>query len=404
MISHVRILYLEDREEDVEKVTGLLEREYLPCEVVWVKGGEAFHNALKGGWSFDLLLVADPQAEFPGQEALALARQRCANLPIILLPAAADEDLAAACLRLGATEVVPKSGLARLAPAVRRALKETQYQALLREAEAERARLVSLLRTVLETTSEGILMVDLAGKVITYNRKFLSLCGIPEYVMAPMDLERVFRFLQDQFADPETFLSEARALGDHPERKPLGYLESKDQRTIQAFARSHRMGRETVGKVFSFMDVTDREQSMDPLPEALALPPDLMEAARAGRVVPWYLTEDELVVSEKGLKVLGLDPGALPRDLPGLEAMIHPEDLDRLRTALEHPRAAPFELRMHKGDGSWTLTRWNLKRGSEGYRGVFTEQPRMTPAADDAQTPEGFTPRFNYKVKVIQET
>jgi PAS domain-containing protein len=164
------------------------------------------------------------------------------------------------------------------------------------------------------------------------------------------------------------------------------------------------MGRETVGRVFSFMDVTDREQSMDPLPEALALPPDLMEAARAGRMVPWYLTQDELVVSEKGLKALGLAAGALPRDLPGLEAMIHPEDLDRLRLALEHPRAAPFELRMRRGDGSWTLTRWNLKRGSEGYRGVFTELPRVTPAADDAQAPGEFTPRFSYKVKVIQET
>jgi hypothetical protein len=218
-----------------------------------------------------------------------------------------------------------------------------------------------------------------------------------------MDLERVLRFLQDQFADPETFLSEARTLGDHGERKPLGFLNSKDRRIIETFGRSQRMGNETVGKVFSFADVTEREQSSDPMPETLAVPPDLMEAARAGRVVPWYLTEDELVVSEKGLIVLGLPAGGLPRDLAGLEELIHPADLDRLRRGLEHPRTAPFELRMRRGDLTWIQTRWNLKRGAEGYRGVFAERLGVTADEDPVQAPGHFTPAFNFKVKVLQD-
>jgi PAS domain-containing protein len=401
MNTDYRILYLEDREADVEQVTGLLKGEYLPSDLVWVKGREAFQSALKEGWSFDLLLLAESQAEFADQEALALARRRCPNLPVILLAERWDDQLASEALRLGAMEVVAKAGLVRLAPALRRALREARELSSLREAEAENARLVSLLRSVLESTSEGLLVVDLAGRITTYNRKFLALCGIPEYVMAPMDLERVLRFLQDQFVDPETFLSEARILGDHAERKPLGFLNGKDQRIIEAFGRSQRLGKETVGQVFSFLDVTEREQAHDPLPEAVAVPPDLMEAARAGRVVPWYLTEDELVISEKGQQVLGLPPDGLPRDLPSLEALIHPADLDRLRRGLEHPRTAPFELRMHKSDDSWILTRWNMKRGAEGYRGVFSELP--APSGDaGTPSPDRFTPLFNFQVKVLE--
>jgi PAS domain-containing protein len=401
MKTAYRILYLEDREEPIEQVANLLKREYLPNELCWVRGREGFMAALQGGWGYDLLLVGELEPGFPAMEALALARRRWPELPVILLPGGVDDELADEGLTQGATDVVAWTGLARLVPAMRRALKEAQGLAALKQAEAENVRLAGLLRTVLEASSEGILVVDLAGKITTYNRKFMSLCGIPEYVMAPMDLERVLLFLQEQFADPEAFLSEARFLGDHAERKLLGFLNSKDHRTIEAHGRSQRLGRDAVGKVFSFMDVTEREQATDPLPEALAVPPDLVEAARAGRMVPWYLTEEELVISDKALKLLDLPPGGLPVDLPGLEALIHPEDLDRLRQGLEHPRTAPFDLRMRKGDGSWILTRWNMKRGSEGYRGVFTGMPGAKGAQDELTSGKA-APRFNFLVRNLQ--
>jgi len=402
MKTECRILYLENREDRVAQLADLLEREYLSPELTWVMGREALQNALKGGWGFDLLVAGEPGPDFPPLEALALARRSSPNLPVILLTEAADDALDAQSLRQGAADVVARSGLARLAPAVRRALKEARAVAGLKQAEADNTRMAALLRAFLETSEEGILVADLAGRITTYNRKFMSLCGIPEYVMAPMALERVLQFLQDQFADPVTFLNEARLLGDHGERRLLGLLDGQDHRVIEAFGRSQRLGRDTLGKVFSFTDVTAREQASDPLPEARAVPPDLVEAARAGRMVPWYLSEDELVISDKGLNLLGLAPGGLPRDLPGLEALIHPQDLDRLRQRLEQPRTAPFEMRLRKGDGSWIQTRWSMKRGEEGYRGVFTGVPAGSAAPAEAEAPGRLTPRFNFLVKVLQ--
>jgi len=399
MNTDYRILYLEDREVQFEQVADLLKREYLPCHLAWARGRTALQSALTGGWSLDLLLVGELAPGFSEQEALALAKRRCPDLPVILLPASADAALALELLGQGAAEVVAGTGLARLAHVVRRVLDEARGKAALREARAENARMATLLRTVLESSSEGLLVVDLAGRITAYNRKFMSLCGIPEYVMAPMDLERVLQFLQDQFADPETFLNEVRVLGDHSERKQLGLLNGRDQRSIEVFGRSQRMGRDAVGRVFSFADVTDFGQG----PEASAFPPDLVEAARAGRIVPWYLTEDELVISEKGANLLGLAPDGLPRDLPGLEEMVHPDDLDRLRQGLEHPRTAPFELRMRKGDGSWIATRWNMKRGAEGYRGVFTDNPRAAGAGRAEDMPGNAVPRFQFKVRISQE-
>jgi PAS domain-containing protein len=389
-----RILYLEDSAEAVDQVRLALEGDYLAADLAWVHGRQAFDHALKGGWAYDLLFLGHPLAGLAVGEVLAAARSQCPHLPVILLPATAEEDAWAGWLRQGAADCVPRAALARLVPVLRRTLGESQARAALREAQADSGRLVTLLRTVLESTSEGILVADLAGRITTYNRKFLSLCGIPEYVMAPMELDRVLRYLQDQFLDPEAFLREARKLGEGPERRPMGLVNLKNRRLAQVFGRVQSLGGETGARVFSFMEVPGPAEVPGQDPSTLSA--DLLEAVRTGRVVPWYLTEDDLVISEKGQQVLDLPPGGLPRDLPALEALIHPEDVERFRQALEHPHTAPFTLRLCRGDGGWILTRWNLKRGTGGYRGIFTEvqapdpgRPRVDPGA-----------RFNYKVQV----
>jgi len=399
MQTDYRILYLEERAEDMERVAALLKREYLPVEVTWVQGREAFQSALTGGWGFDLLLVGDAPDNDPDM-ALVQTQRITPNLPVILLAQNPGEDSAADWLHHGGTDWVPKANLARLAPAVRRAMKESQTLASLRQAEAARARVVGLLRTVLATTSDGILVTDLAGKITTYNRKFMALCGIPEYVMAPMELDRVLEFLQDQFTDSEAFFRETRLLGSRPEQKPLGRLNGGGGHLIEAYGRTQRLGSDTAGKIFRFLDVTEPDSAGERPWEPSAVPPDLLDAARAGRVVPWYLTENELVISEKALKVLGLPREALPTDLAGLEALIQPADLDRFRQALEQPRTAPFELTLRRGDGTWVRTRWNVKRGTEGYRGIFSEAPPPDEGEAEAPSPDGFSPQFSFKVKV----
>jgi len=365
-----RILYLENLAGDLEQVADLLRKEYVPAELTWVEGREGFLAALDGAWSFDLLLLGDGCPGLPCAEALALAQGRCPDLPVIILCGDGGRAAALACLRHGAADYVPRSDPGRLVPAMRRAFAGNQRLAELRTAQAANLRLSSLLRTVLESTREGLLVTDLAGRITTYNRKFMNLCGIPEYVMAPMELDRVLQFLQDQFPDSGGFLREVRQLGGLGERQAAGLLAGEG-RALEAQSRPQRLGGETVGRVLSFAESGGR----GPEREAPAVPADLLEAARSGRVVPWYLTEEDLIISEKGLGLLGLPPGGLPRDLPALEALIHPGDLDSFRKALERPGPAPLELSLKRGDGAWIRTRWTLKRGPEGYRGVFMEIP-----------------------------
>jgi len=369
MKKFIRILYLEDQPEDVELVKELLALEYLPTELTWVNGRMGFQSALKDAWDFDLLLVDYSLPDIGGDEALEMARERAPDLPFIFLAGSLGEEKAVECLRQGATDYVLKTNLPRLVPVIRRALEEARQTAARREAEASHARVAALLRATLESTSEGILVVDLAGRVSAYNRKFLSLCGIPEYVMAPMDMDEVIHYLTGQFGDPNVLLDEARLLRTRPDKENSGLLSLQGNRVLQATGRPHTVGEETVGRVLSFREPESREPAV--LQTLGAGRQGFADATLAARVVPWYLVEDRIILPESAGSILGL--GNLPSDLSDFVALMHPEDAQFFMEALERSRNVSFKARMRRPDGGWQWTRWNVDRGPEGYRGVIMD-------------------------------
>jgi hypothetical protein len=370
MTKKIRILYLEDRPEDVELVKDLLDRDYFPCEILWVSGREAFLSALRESWSYDLILADYLLPSIGGDEALELARVHASTVPFIFLSGSLGEERAVECLRHGATDYVFKNNLPRLIPVLRRALEEGRQATARREAEAANARTAALLRATLESTAEGLLVVDLAGRVSAYNRKFLSLFGIPEYVMANMDLDAVIQYLTGQFENPNALLNEVRLLRSRSEKETAGILTLNGGRSLEQSSRPQRVGSETVGRVLSVREApaTGPDPLLTGFIEGLK---GLPEAIIAGRVAPWLLIKDRLLIPESGLAVLG--SAALPRDLTELVALIHPDDTHGLVEALERARNVSFKLRIRRRDGSWRWTRWNLDRGPDGYRGVFMD-------------------------------
>jgi PAS domain-containing protein len=395
-------LHLTGAEEETWRVAAVLDGDYLPLDKVWVQGGEAFRRALESPWNYDLIIIDDqPSATvgYPAPEALEWVLEHLPNLPVLVLTGA-GEEAAVAWLRRGATESLPTAAQQRLAPAVRRLVREGQTRAALRQAAAERDRLGGLLRSVMESTHEGILILDLAGKILTYNRKFMSLCGIPEYVLAPMRLDRVLQFLQEQFLDPQGLLSEMAMLGE-PGSSRAGLLAGRDQRALEVRERISRMDSGTDVRVIGFSEQELRGEGRLAREAAAGIPQNLLDAAQTGRVVPWFLNEEELVISHKGGKILGIPAEALPRDLRALEAMIHPDDLDLFRRGLERPQQARFDLRMRKGDGSWLRTRWSLKRGKDGYRGIFLETSQPLASAEaPAHYQYPTAPSYRFDVKL----
>lgn len=130
----VRILLLEDSENDATLVQAELELNGIAAEVVRVESMDAFETALRE--QPPQLVLADYSGPaFDGIEALEHARRMVPEVPFIFVTGALGEERAIEVLKLGATDYVVKHRLERLGRSVERALTEAREKRSLREAQ-----------------------------------------------------------------------------------------------------------------------------------------------------------------------------------------------------------------------------------------------------------------------------
>src|SRR5260221_8586541 len=100
---------------------------------------------------------------------------------------------------------------------------------------------MSLLAATLDSTADGILVVNSDGRVTTCNRTFAELWRIPPALLATRDDERLIDHVADQVADPYAFLRKVRDIFSHPEAVTKDVLLFKEVRAVEAYAMSQRV-------------------------------------------------------------------------------------------------------------------------------------------------------------------
>src|ERR1700685_3807627 len=128
MRAPLRILYLEDDPRDAELVQGTLEAGGIDCDLTRVETQTELVAALQQG-GFHLVLADYTLPSFDGLSALKIAQQGWPQLPFIFVSGTLDEEVAIETLKIGATDYVFKTRLARIVPALQRALREGQARA-----------------------------------------------------------------------------------------------------------------------------------------------------------------------------------------------------------------------------------------------------------------------------------
>jgi len=131
----------------------------------------------------------------------------------------------------------------------------------MRNAVRQSASSLSLLRATLESTADGILVVDNSGAVVGHNRKFLTLWNIPDRVLATGDDSKLVASVRGQLRDPEGFAAKIRQLYQAPDAVSFDQLEFLDGRVLERYSQPRKVDGITVGRVWSFRDVTERHRA-----------------------------------------------------------------------------------------------------------------------------------------------
>ncbi len=152
--TSLRILSLEDSDLDAELILRELKLGGIVFTSRRVQTRDDFEREAVD-FQPDLILSDYRLPGFDGAQALAIAVARCPHVPFIIISGAVGEETAVELLKSGATDFVLKDRLARLTPAVHRALREVAERTARVQAEADlRALADELEQRVAERTRE----------------------------------------------------------------------------------------------------------------------------------------------------------------------------------------------------------------------------------------------------------
>lgn len=141
----LKILWIEDSEDDVELVRVLLRNASYETTVRRVETAEALNDALtEGAW--DLVIGDYTMPNFSGLKALEIVRARGVDAPFIFVSGTMGEEVAVKALKAGAQDYIVKGNFARLVPAIERELNDAKRRKDHAHAEGERRRIEEQLR------------------------------------------------------------------------------------------------------------------------------------------------------------------------------------------------------------------------------------------------------------------
>ena len=259
MATPLKVLIVEDSPDDAELMVAQLRRAGL--EFVWerVETEADFLAELKK--LPDIILSDYSLPQFTGLRAVELLRASGLNLPLILISGTMGEEAAVEAMRRGATDYLLKDRIARLGNAVERALEQQRLREERQHTQEELLWKTTVLEAQLESSLDGILVVDTLGKVILQNRRMAEIWKIPLTGDAGKAEAAHAVFDPSQEKHPRQFIEKVAYLYAHPDEASHDVIELIDGTVLDRYSApvKDKAGK-NYGRIWSFRDITERRK------------------------------------------------------------------------------------------------------------------------------------------------
>jgi PAS domain S-box-containing protein len=122
-------------------------------------------------------------------------------------------------------------------------------------AKDELERTLAMLQSTLESTADGILVLDHQGRVSTFNRRFGEIWALSPELLATRDSETLLATALEKVEDPDGFLARVRELQAQPAATARDRIRLRDGRMIERSILPQRIEGRILGHVLSFREV-----------------------------------------------------------------------------------------------------------------------------------------------------
>ncbi len=271
-------------------------------------------------------------------------------------------SLTASPVRDSADAIVAISAIARDITERKRAEEELNFQKTLLEAQSE-------------ASIDGILAVSSDDRrVLSFNRRFVEMWGIPEEVIETRSGEAVLQAALDKLPDPQEFLARVDHLHQHPDEESREQIPLKDGRTFDRHSAPIKSADGAYfGRVWYFRDVTERKQAEERLAESERRFATLL--SNAPTMVYRALNEDDWpmeFVSEHARELTGYPPETFLRgDQLEYGNLILEEDRERVWDEVQDSLKKHERFRL---DYSIRCKEGTIKHVEEFGQGIYDEE------------------------------
>jgi two-component system cell cycle sensor histidine kinase/response regulator CckA len=232
-----------------------------------------------------------------------------------------------------------------------------------KQAEDELNWKTAFLEAQVNSSIDGILVVDGHGKQILQNRRFTDLLKIPQHIADDKDDGKQVRWVTGMTKNPGQFVEKVTYLYSHPDEISRDEVEFKDGTVLDRYS-APVVGKDGkyYGRIWTFRDITERKRTE----ESLLLLGSAVDQTKESVVI----TDAELDLP--GPKIIFVNPaftkmtgyneadviGKTPRILQGLRT--DRDVLNRLRENLGQGKVFEGETVNYRKDGTEFHLEWQI--------------------------------------------
>jgi PAS domain S-box-containing protein len=124
---------------------------------------------------------------------------------------------------------------------------------------------LAMMRATLESTTDGILVTDGGGRVTDFNRRYADMWRLPPEIVDSPEHQQLLEVSSRQLGDSPSFLARVEEIYAASPPESYDLLELADGRVFERFSRVQHIESRTVGRVWSFRDITERKRAEEAL-------------------------------------------------------------------------------------------------------------------------------------------